>query len=1586
MHEAITMRFSPKSEARLFLVAFLTLICCFTASAQGVDQSMDISRPVPGVGHDYIKGLNETVNPANGSLSIKIDLPVPASRGLSLPFSLIYNSGIVHHTVVETYNGGTNVGMVMDGIQYKPTDRSINGWSDTIPYAAASSWSIDAPPQSNQQAFCDVTASYTLYDANGGSHPLGITAISPVNGGGGGGTSIGSDWCETIGYSSTGYWGANGFFGKITGGTCAGLTSTGNAPGCNSAAPPFTATDVDNTVYTFPSGYVSVGYNDSGLNPMIFPTTIEDRNGNVVQIASSHSSVGYIPIANSITDTAGRPMVSVAYQGGTNVPTSYTVGGLVYALGYTTTSAGYTPASSQIAPLPPNGNITCNANFAVSDSGKTAIQTISLPNGQEYSVDYDPTYGLVNQINYPDGGWVKYTWKLNDTLSDFLTIPGSTTGPPAFGFCNFEYQTPAVATRTVGYTAGGSAALTQTFTYSTTWNNSVNPAQWTSKTTTVLTTDNVTGKTSKTIYTYGSVPGATYAYAQNAVSPQIPVETSVATYDWGPSASSILTVAKGWMDPYAMTSEVDSYPGIGSRQTLFQFDFLDRMTQKAEYAFGQTSNYYRLTDYYYYSLSPSTSSPCQEVVWDSSGSNRLSETDAYYDGATSTCASAKGSVADVSGLPPNTHDDTSYGPTASVFRGNVTTLVKWSNKGSSPTTTFTYDKTGQRLSMTDACGNASCSDIAGTNHTTLYSYTDYPADGNSYGNSNAYLTEINRPSTNGVAHQEKFGYDYESGLLVSSSDENSQLTTYDYNDSIRRMTDRYDPASATNGSTPHTTYTYVDGTSPSVTTTDPVGVKSKVVYDGMGHAIQNVKVTDPQGADTVTTTFNGMGLTASVTNPERTYSSSTDGMTSYTYDALGRKTLQKNPSDNSTESWSYSGSTITFTDEATHSWLRTFDAFGRLTQVQEPPTVTGVVPVTTYSYNELDNLIGVSQNGGADGQRTRTFLYDSLSRLLCAANPESSTTSCPTSVTSAMPQGVLSYVYDANSNVVSRTDARNAVTDYTYDVLNRVTAKTYPSPLTATLGPTSTVNYIYDIPISGWNWIPQSTPSWSSVSQTNLIGRLSDVSVGSVGANAWTVYGYDEMGRTVLKSECLPIDCGNNHHDMHYKYDLAGRVSFFDRGLDATRNHVIPSSGYYFGGFTLGYDGANNLSSVTGDTGGTNTATNIWSGTDYFPTGQPYTVLALGRYNLKYSATPRGWVTGQVITNTATQAIWNSSTSFNTNGTVNATTDKYAGAWSYSYDALNRLWKASGPGGSTTYSVDAFGNKKAATTTSGVAPSPNYGVASSNALTATGVQYDLGTGGNLTNDGSGDSFTYDSEGRLYSVNNNVCFTYDGDGDRVAQTNCNVVNNGNGNTTGILSEYLYDIDHRLMTEVNVTTQLMNRANIYAGSMYLGEDAPDAYLTNTPTASLLRVTDQVGTLRGRWDLGSNWDGACTSFPYGDAMTCSVPPLSTALFAGKDRDSAPGPDHSGLDYFGARYYSSTMGRFMSPDWSANAAAVPYANLDNPQSLNLYAYVQNNPVSKSDPNGHCDVDGEHHRGWCIWHDLGFYQTKKGLSSGSRV
>jgi RHS repeat-associated protein len=71
--------------------------------------------------------------------------------------------------------------------------------------------------------------------------------------------------------------------------------------------------------------------------------------------------------------------------------------------------------------------------------------------------------------------------------------------------------------------------------------------------------------------------------------------------------------------------------------------------------------------------------------------------------------------------------------------------------------------------------------------------------------------------------------------------------------------------------------------------------------------------------------------------------------------------------------------------------------------------------------------------------------------------------------------------------------------------------------------------------------------------------------------------------------------------------------------------------------------------------------------------------------------------------------------------------------------------------------------------------------------------------------------------------------------------------------------------------------------------------------------------------------------------------------SCFTGKERDA-----ESGNDYFEARYYSSAMGRFMSPDFSDAAVPIPFATLSDPQTLNLYAYVRNNPLGLVDAYGH--------------------------------
>ena len=99
----------------------------------------------------------------------------------------------------------------------------------------------------------------------------------------------------------------------------------------------------------------------------------------------------------------------------------------------------------------------------------------------------------------------------------------------------------------------------------------------------------------------------------------------------------------------------------------------------------------------------------------------------------------------------------------------------------------------------------------------------------------------------------------------------------------------------------------------------------------------------------------------------------------------------------------------------------------------------------------------------------------------------------------------------------------------------------------------------------------------------------------------------------------------------------------------------------------------------------------------------------------------------------------------------------------------------------------------------------------------------------------------------------------------------------------------------------------------------------------------------------DLDYTYDGSSSSMMHSGTSATRLC-FSLTRSTGKERDT-----ESGLDYFGARYYASSMGRWMSPGWASKPEAVPYSSLSDPQTLNLYGYMRNNPLGGTDKDGHC-------------------------------
>lgn len=156
-------------------------------------------------------------------------------------------------------------------------------------------------------------------------------------------------------------------------------------------------------------------------------------------------------------------------------------------------------------------------------------------------------------------------------------------------------------------------------------------------------------------------------------------------------------------------------------------------------------------------------------------------------------------------------------------------------------------------------------------------------------------------------------------------------------------------------------------------------------------------------------------------------------------------------------------------------------------------------------------------------------------------------------------------------------------------------------------------------------------------------------------------------------------------------------------------------------------------------------------------------------------------------------------------------------------------------------------------------------------------------------------------------------------------------------------YIYDIAGDQVAEVN-SSGSVNREEVYGAGKHLA--------TYANSTTYFNEGDWLGTERARSGVNGSICETITGLPFGDGMntsgSCSDP--GPMHFTGKQRDG-----ESGLDDFDARYYGSGLGRFTSPDWSAHADTVPYAEMYDPQSLNLYAYVGNNPLGKTDATGHC-------------------------------
>lgn len=134
--------------------------------------------------------------------------------------------------------------------------------------------------------------------------------------------------------------------------------------------------------------------------------------------------------------------------------------------------------------------------------------------------------------------------------------------------------------------------------------------------------------------------------------------------------------------------------------------------------------------------------------------------------------------------------------------------------------------------------------------------------------------------------------------------------------------------------------------------TNGTGWQSTTSMDGVGHQIQTQVTSDPNGTVSTETTYDGEGQGLSQSNPHRASQSPTNGLTTYTYDSLGRVTLEVPPdgaAQNNNTTTTYVGNASTVTDETGRQMRYVHDGLGRLTEADESAT-TQASPIAITPY------------------------------------------------------------------------------------------------------------------------------------------------------------------------------------------------------------------------------------------------------------------------------------------------------------------------------------------------------------------------------------------------------------------------------------------------------------------------------------------------------------------------------------------------------------------------------------------------------------------------------------------------------------
>ena len=864
------------------------------------------------------------------------------------------------------------------------------------------------------------------------------------------------------------------------------------------------------------------------------------------------------------------------------------------------------------------------------------------------------------------------------------------------------------------------------------------------------------------------------------------------------------------------------------------------------------------------------------------------------------------------------------------------------------------------------------------------------------------------------------------GLPTSMTDADQQVTDYTY-DQARHLTVTSEPAVTTTApggtqSTVHpTSYTGYDTFGDAVESKDANGNVTKVSYDGAGRKTQQTlpSYTRPDTGATISDAgtvwaYDKMGNITGVTDPLQ-------NTTHYLYDQLG-DTSQVTDANNGTTHTLYDddGQATSSTDPAGVQTQATYDYLGRqvtssvlnryptasTSTTTESYTASATDPggaflasttsqdgvVTQYGYDNVGEQTQVIDGAG----NTTTYQYDSQGRRTSTTLPDqtSSTTSYD-QLGDALTQQQLgttgtvlasqSATYDAMGDVMSSTDADQHTTTYTRDALGELTSQTQPVDATHSI----TTQFGYDMDgnrswtqdgrgnnwyytVNSWN-LPESTIEPAATSSTYSYTSASD-------STATTSYDADGDPVTVSDPGGVTLSAG---------YDNLGNLtSQSGTGADAaTANR------------SFSYDADNRMTGAATAAVGTTTAAT----SETFSYNDLGGLLSASGSGGSSSFTYNG--DGQATS--ATDAAGTTNYGYDTAGRLDSLADPETGTQlGYTYNTLDQLSTVQyGSGGDTR----SYGYNQLHQLTSDTLTTPGNA-----AVASIGYQYDAdGNETSKTTSGlagaSSNTYTYDWSDRLASWNNGTSTTdyaYDASGNRI-QAGANVytydardqltsdgVNTYSYTARGTMSlqvsasgstayttdaynqqatqgtqSYVYDALGRVLTDT--ATAGAQTAFSYEGAgntiasdgSYTYSYTPGGSLvatstTGTSPTATLADTDQHDDVVGSFTAtGTALSGSTGYDPLGNVTATTGTPQGNLGYESGWTDSATGKVN-----MGSRWYNPATGQFMNKD-TASQSATPNATAANP-----FAYVDDNPLTRTDPSGHGwwgDITGAASEAW---------------------